>query len=94
VELDPKNPDFVDTLGWVLFRRGVYEAAVTHLERAASIKPTAVRHYHLAMAYYKAGKEERGRTALLAGLRIDPTLPEAKAAQQLMGSLGVAANGR
>ena len=87
VELDPKNPDFADTLGWVLFRRGVYPVAVTHLERAASMKPTAIRQYHLAMAYYKAGQEARGRTALQAGLRMDPSLPEAKAAQQLMGTL-------
>jgi Flp pilus assembly protein TadD len=93
VELDPRNPEFVDTLGWVLFRRGVYEGAVTHLERAASLKSTALRQYHLAMAYYKAGREARGRAALQAGLRMDPTLPEAKAAQQLMGTLsGGAAN--
>src|ERR1017187_868763 len=87
VELDPKNPVFVDTLGWVLFHRGVYGGAVTHLERAASLKSTAIGQYHLAMAYYKAGQEARGRTALQAGLRMDPTLPEAKAAQRLMGTL-------
>lgn len=93
VELDPKNPEFVDTLGWVLFHRGVYAGAVTHLERAVSLKSTALRQYHLAMAYYKAGQEARGLTALQAGLRIDPTLPEAKAAQQLMGTpSGGAAN--
>lgn len=87
VELDPKNPEFVDTLGWVLFHRGVYGGAVTHLERATSLKSTAIGQYHLAMAYYKAGQEARGRTALQAGLRMDPTLPEAKAAQRLMGTL-------
>lgn len=85
VELDPKNPEFEDTLGWVLFRRGVYGVAVTHLERAMSMKVTALRQYHLAMAYHKAGQSARGRTALQAGLRMDPTLPEAKAARQLLG---------
>lgn len=85
VELDPKNPEFEDTLGWVLFRRGVYGVAVTHLERAMAMKATALRQYHLAMAYHKAGQSARGRTALQAGLRMDPTLPEAKAAQQLLG---------
>jgi tetratricopeptide (TPR) repeat protein len=94
VELDPKNPDFADTLGWVLFRRGVYSVAVTHLERAASTKPTAVRQYHLAMAYYKAGQEARGRTALQAGLRLDPTLPEARAAQELIRGGGAAVASR
>ena len=93
VELEPKNPEFVDTLGWVLFRRGVYEGAVTHLERAASLKSTAIGQYHLAMAYYRAGQEARGRTALQAGLRMDPNLPEATAAQRLLGTQsGGAAN--
>jgi predicted Zn-dependent protease len=94
VELDPKNPVFVDTLGWVLFHRGVYGGAVTHLERAASLKSTAIGQYHLAMAYYKAGQEARGRTALQAGLRMDRTLPEARAAEQLLGAGGGGAANR
>jgi len=87
VELDPRNPEFEDTLGWVLFHRGLYGISVTHLERAMSLKSTALRQYHLAMAYHKAGQEARGRTALQAGLRMDPTLAEAKRAQQLLGTL-------
>jgi tetratricopeptide (TPR) repeat protein len=83
VELDPNNPEFEDTLGWVLYRRAVYDLSVKHLEASVSKKPTALRNYHLAMAYKKAGKDERGRAALNIALRIDPTLPEAKVAQEM-----------
>jgi tetratricopeptide (TPR) repeat protein len=83
VELSPGNPDYEDTLGWVLYRRAVYDLAVKHLESSVSKKPTALPYYHLAMAYSKAGREERGRAALKTALRMDSNLPEAKAAQAL-----------
>ncbi len=85
VELQPDNHEFEDTLGWVLYRKGVYQTAVKHLERAVK-QPTAVRQYHLAMAYYKAGQEHEGRTTLNTALKLDPNLPEAKAARQLFGN--------
>src|SRR5262249_11849374 len=51
-ELEPDNPEFEDTLGWVLYRRGVYSVAVKHLEMAASKQAAALHLYHLAMAYH------------------------------------------
>jgi tetratricopeptide (TPR) repeat protein len=85
VELAPERPALADTLGWILYRRGVYGAAVTHLERAASHQNAdAVSKYHLAMAYAKAGDPKRGRVTLEAALKINPNLPEAKMAQELL----------
>ena len=83
VELDPTNPEYEDTLGWVLYRRAVYDLSVKHLESSVSKKSTALRNYHLAMAYSKVGKEERGRAALTTALRLDASLPEAKIAQEM-----------
>jgi hypothetical protein len=40
--------------------------------------------YHLAMAYAKAGDISRGRSTLLAALAINPNLPEAKLARQVV----------
>jgi tetratricopeptide (TPR) repeat protein len=83
VELSPSDGDFEDTLGWVLYKRAVYELAVKHLESSVSKKVNAVSYYHLAMACAKAGKEERGRAAFKMALRMDPNLPEAKQAQAM-----------
>lgn len=94
VGLDPGNPEFEDTLGWVLYRRAVYDLAVRHLESAVSTRSTALRNYHLAMAYSKVGKEERGRTALTAALSMDPSLPEAKVAQQMFPARNGPGTGR
>jgi len=84
-ELAPDNPAVDDTLGWIYYQQGSYPLAVVHLEAATGKEGTAVRKYHLAMAYLKAGKPERGRQTLDAALKMNPNLPEAQAARQAFG---------
>jgi len=89
VQLVPEKPAYCDTLGWILFRRGVYSTAVSYLERAGSnntARDNVVWKYHLAMAYSKAGDTARGRATLEAALKLNPNLPEAKIAQQMIGA--------
>jgi tetratricopeptide (TPR) repeat protein len=83
-ELAPGDPAYSDTLGWILYRKGLYPMAVSELERAAAKGGNAVWKYHLAMAYAKAGDLNRGRTTLNAALKVNPNIPEAKMAQQLL----------
>ena len=71
--------DYVDTLGWILYRKGLYQQAVHHLERAAT-GGNPVAKYHLAMAYAKAGDRKRGQIALLNAKKENPNLPEARMA--------------
>jgi len=82
-EIAPNEPAVDDTLGWTYFQKGMYTAAVPYFERAVTRGGTALRRYHLAMAYLKAGDSRRGREALDAALKIDPTLPEAQAAREM-----------
>ena len=84
-ELAPESPAVDDTLGWTYFQKGLYSLAVTHLESAIAREGTAVRQYHLAMAYLKAGDPKRGRQVLDAALKKDPNLREAQAARQVFG---------
>ena len=46
---------------------------------------TAIRRYHLAVAYAKTGDEENASKTLSAALRLDPNLPEARMAAQILG---------
>jgi tetratricopeptide (TPR) repeat protein len=82
--LHPGKTAYEDTLGWALYRKGLYDVAVPHLEQAAAQKGSAVPKYHLAMAYAKSGDRTRGRTALDAALKLNPNLPEAKMAKQVV----------
>ncbi len=79
-ELSPNDPVTDDTLGWVFYRKGLYRRAVEHLEIAVK-HPSTVPKYHLAMAYLKNGDAKRGKHVLSAALKEDPSLPEAKVAQ-------------
>jgi tetratricopeptide (TPR) repeat protein len=84
-ELAPDNPSYADTLGWILYRKGLYGMAVKRMEIAASHKENVVWRYHLAMAYAKAGDAERAHATLESALKENSNLPEAKAARQVVG---------
>jgi tetratricopeptide (TPR) repeat protein len=85
-EISPDNPDVQDTLGWVLYHKGLYDNAVTQLQAAASKGGSARQHYHLAMACLKAGQAQRARTVLQTALKKDPNLPEARIAKAMFGT--------
>src|ERR1035437_619838 len=66
-EVAPDDEAVDDTLGWTYFRKGMYAMAVTHLESATAKEGTALRKYHLAMAYLRAGDPKRGRQTFEIG---------------------------
>ena len=82
-EIAPDDAAVDDTLGWTYFKKGLYPMAVSQLESATARGDSARREYHLAMAYLKAGDAVRGRKRLQLAMKLDPKLPEAKAAQQM-----------
>jgi tetratricopeptide (TPR) repeat protein len=85
-EMQPDSAEYSDTLGWILYHQGLYSLAVKELERTVAKPDNPVWGYHLAMAYAKAGDPKRGRATLRAALERNPNLPEAKAAQELLGT--------
>jgi tetratricopeptide (TPR) repeat protein len=82
-ELAPSDPNISDTLGWVLYRQGLYAAALPQLE-AATGSPNPVTRYHLAMAYAKAGDRERAVKEFAQAQKIAPQMPEARQAEELL----------
>lgn len=86
-ELAPDNKGVDDTIGWIMYRKGLYRSAVKYLESAASGAPDPVIRYHLGMAYLKTG-DKRGEPTLRAALKSAPGLPEARMAQQLLNAPG------
>jgi tetratricopeptide (TPR) repeat protein len=83
-ELRPESPAYSDTLGWILYRQGLYPLAVQELQRANANQANPVWKYHLAMAYARVGDTSRGQEAFQAAFKQNPRLPEAKLAQQLL----------
>jgi tetratricopeptide (TPR) repeat protein len=83
-ELSPTDGTYGDTLGWILYRKGLYPMAITELERVANNGANPVWKYHLAMAYAKAGNTKRAQEVLQTALKLNPNLPEAKIARELL----------
>ena len=75
-ELEPENPYVQDTLGWIYYRKGLYQMAVRELERALAGNDQPIIRLHLGMAYRKLGDLNKGRRLVAAALAADPKLAE------------------
>jgi len=59
VSLEPENGYFLDTIGWVEFKRKNFKNAVFYLEKASSILPNSSEVLnHLGDCYFKLGRKK------------------------------------
>ena len=60
-----QQPAFMDTLGWVYYKSGETDKAISLLEKAVKQAPgVSVFRYHLGMVYYKKGDLQSAKTQL------------------------------
>ena len=65
----PDDPRVSDTLGWILYKRGVYQNALALLkESAAKLGDNPQVQYHLGMVYAQLGDQANARKALNAAI--------------------------
>lgn len=58
----PYNSSIIDSLGWAFYRLGMYDYAVTFLEKATDSEPSnAVINDHLGDAYWQSGRKNEAR---------------------------------
>ena len=87
-EVAPDDPYVSDTLGWVFFKRGIYQRALALLkESAAQLPDSAEVHFHLGMTHYKLGDKPAARQALTRALELDATFPGAVDARHVLSQL-------
>jgi tetratricopeptide (TPR) repeat protein len=84
-EIAPDNKGVDDTIGWIMYLKGMYRPAVKYLESAAKGEADPLIRYHLGMAYLKLG-DKRGEATLRAALKSAPDLPEARMAERLLAA--------
>jgi len=68
----PDNPAFLDSLGWVLFRRGDFAGAMPNLERAYRIFPDAEIASHWGELLWVSGRQAEARTLWARSLARSP----------------------
>ncbi len=73
LEIDPENAAFIDTLAWVLYRKGEYDAARDHLQSALAIIPDEpVINEHMGDVYDALDAPEKARHYWTMSLMGDP----------------------
>lgn len=85
VQRNPNVSGFVDTLGWVYYKKNLHTAAVEQLRKAVSLNeaearatngpPSAAYHYHLGMALKGKGDMEESRRELQTAIRLAEKAP-------------------
>jgi tetratricopeptide (TPR) repeat protein len=89
VQKNPNIPGFVDTLGWVYYKKGLYGAAIEQLQKAVALDERASKsgnsnpapnyHYHLGMALKARGDKTAARRELEQAVRLNEKTPFAEA---------------
>jgi tetratricopeptide (TPR) repeat protein len=72
LEASPDNPAFLDSLGWVRFRRGDATGALPYMERAYRIFPDAEIASHWGEILWVSGKQSEARALWARSLARSP----------------------
>ena len=70
--LEPDNPAIIDSMGWVLFNLGDFEAALGHLERAYELFPDAEVAAHIVDTQWALGNHDEALQLLQQKLEENP----------------------
>lgn len=70
--LAPESAAIIDSLGWVLYRMGEAEPALTHLRRAFELQPDPEIAAHLGEVLWTRGDEAQAREIWQQGAALDP----------------------
>jgi tetratricopeptide (TPR) repeat protein len=71
LEIAPKDPFILDSMGWVKFRMGQFKDAVDYLQRAYAIRPEAEIAAHLGEALWMSGQQSEARQIWAKGVSQD-----------------------
>jgi tetratricopeptide (TPR) repeat protein len=82
----PDVAEFMDTLGWVYYKKNLPQLAIPQFARSAEKAPgNPVYHHHLGLAHMQNGDSESGRASLQRALAARPDPATASEIQRLLG---------
>ena len=85
---NPTSPQVSDTLGWIYYKRQLYESAIPLFQDCIKKQPAnAVYHFHLAAALADSGKKAQAKTAMSKALSLDSSLRQRGDVQKVLGIL-------
>ena len=78
MKIEPDNAAYIDSLGWVYFKKGIFDKAVEELERASLLLADPVIYDHLGDAYLKKRNVEKAKQNWRKSLELDANQDKVK----------------
>lgn len=86
LEFEPNNGAYLDSLGWVHFKKEMLDMAIEELGRAVTMMDDPVIYEHLGDAYLKKGDRKKAKDNWQQALRLNP---EQKSIQEKIEKLNL-----
>jgi tetratricopeptide (TPR) repeat protein len=84
----PEDPNIADTLGWIYYKKGLFDTAYPLLSDAAKkLEKNAVVRYHYGMALSKKGKAKEAAAELKAALALNADFQGSAEAKKELAAL-------
>ena len=84
----PEDASVADTLGWVYYKKGLYDSAIAEFKASlakAPENPTIM--YHLGLAYAKKGETDKARAELERALKLGDKFDGAEEAKKTLAEI-------
>jgi tetratricopeptide (TPR) repeat protein len=86
----PEETSIADTLGWVYYKKGLYDSAIEEFAFCLEKQPEhPVMQYHMGLAQYGSGDKQKARQYLEKALELDPDFDGAEEAKRVLEKLAV-----
>lgn len=87
-EAVPDDPSISDTLGWIYVKKQIFGNAIELLKDSVEKRPQNPEYrYHLAVAYFRAGRAAEAKESLQTALKLQPNLAQSAETKQMMQQL-------
>jgi len=73
LEMEPDNGAYIDSLGWLYYKKGRLKEALVKIEKASKLLEDPVIFDHLGDIYYKMGDKNNAEVNWQKSLQLDPT---------------------
>ena len=87
-EAVPDDPSISDTLGWIYVKKQILGNAIELLKQSVDKRPQNPEYrYHLAVAYFRAGRTAEAKQSLQTALKLQPSLAQSAETKQMLDQL-------
>ena len=81
-------PAIMDTLGWVYYKKQLFDSAAAEFESCTKINPqNPIFHYHLGLSYHHLGKTEKAKASFNKALSLNKDFDGADDARAILDKM-------